>query len=221
MGSAHRRVGRKPFGLSAFEIIAALVTLAFFSAAMFYYLTTLGPEQNRLQNIESKLDALEADIIKVRAERDAPPPQNTSQEALDSLEAFKLKFLKPTSEGEIALYRDINALAAKHRAQLTSGIDMKRETGKQAGDQKKSKSKKDPLSEVYPQTVIRFTVEGQYAGLRTFLNELESNKQFIVINTVSLTEVEQSEGGERRGRSRSAASSGVSLSVEMTAYFKP
>ncbi len=225
MGAVRRRTQRKRLGLSVVEIIAILVTAAFFVAALYYYLTTLGPEQRRLQNFETRFNALETDLIKARAERDQPPSKDTNRNALDSLATFKEKHLKTVSQGEIALYRDINALAAKHHAQITSSIEMKREN--QEADVEKSEAKKseaknktDPLSAIYPQSEVNFTVAGQYADLRAFLNELEHNKQFIIIRSVTLTKVEQlEESAGRRGRGASGAA--LALSIEMSAYFQP
>ncbi len=225
MGRVRKRPARKRFGLSAVELIAILVTAAFTGVALYYYLTTLGPEQRRLQNIETRLNTLETELIKKRAERNQPTQTDTSQNALDSLATFKEKYLKTVSQGEIALYRDINALAAKHQVQITSNIEMKREN--QEADIEKSGTKKneaksntDPLAVVYPQSAINFAVAGQYASLRAFLNELEHNRQFIIIRSVTLTRVEQlEEGGGRRGRS--AQSGAIALSIEMSAYFQP
>ncbi|MEW6211425.1 MAG: hypothetical protein AB1631_23875, partial [Acidobacteriota bacterium] len=219
-----RRIRRKPLGLNAAEIVAILVTAAFAVAALYYYLTTLGPEQRRLQGFETKLNELETELIKARAERDQPPAGDTSRDALDSLADFKQKHLKTVSQGEIALYRDLNALAAKHQAQITSSIEMKRENqaklDKNEAKKKEAKSKADPLSTVYPQTAINFSVAGQYANLRAFLNELERNNQFIIIRSVALTKTEQVEEGGGRRR-RSADSGAITLAIEMSAYFHP
>jgi hypothetical protein len=220
-----RRTQRKPLGLNAAEIIAILVTAAFFVAALYYYFTTLGPEQRRLQNFETQLGALETELIKARAEIDQPPAIDTTREALDSLAAFKQKHLRTITQGEIALYRDINALAAKHQTQITSSIEMKRENQQEDSEKnqtkkKATKSKTDPLSVVYPQTSINFSVAGQYANLRAFLNELERNNQFIIIRSVALTKSEQlEEGGSRRRRGSEGGA--ITLAIEMSAYFHP
>lgn len=225
MGAVRKRYARKLLGLNAVEIIAILVTAAFCGVALYYYLTTLGPEQRRLQDFETRLNTLETDLIKKRAEKNQPPQTSVLKDALDSLATFKERYLKTVSQGEIALYRDINALAGKHQVQITSSIEMKREN--QEADSEKSgakkneaKSRTDPLSVVYPQSTINFTVAGQYASLRAFLNELEHNKQFIIIRSVGLTKVEQlEEGGGRRGRG--AQGGAIALSIEMSAYFQP
>jgi hypothetical protein len=209
-----------PFGLNATEILAALFTLALFGLALFYYMTTLGPHQSRLQREESRFNLLDTERIKLRAQASEPLPVDTTQEALESLEAFKIRHLRPISQGEIALYRDINALAARHKVQLASGIDMKREVASGDEEENVSKSKTDPFAAVYPHSVVNFTVAGQYGALRAFLSEMERNQQFIIINNVSLSQVEelQSEGTPRGGAAQQSA---IALSVEMTAYFRP
>lgn len=225
MGAARRRTHRKRLGLSAVEIIAIIVTAAFSVAALYYYLTTLGPEQRRLQNLETQFNTLETDLIKARAERNQPPQPDTSRNALDSLAIFKEKHLKTVSQGAIALYRDINALAGKHQAQITSNIEIKPENQeadveKSGAKKNEAKNKTDPLSTVYPQSEVNFTVAGQYTNLRAFLNELEHNKQFIIIRSVTLTKVEQLEESAGR-RTRGASGAALELSIEMSAYFQP
>ncbi|HEY7543882.1 MAG TPA: hypothetical protein VID27_03325 [Blastocatellia bacterium] len=214
--------------MSAVEIIAIVITAAFGGFALYYYFTTLGPEQRRLQTFETRLNTLETELIKARAEKNKPPQVDTTREALDSLATFKEKHLKTASQGTIALYSDINALAAKNQVQLTSGIKTEQENQEadsEASGSKKneSKSRTDPLSTVYPQTTFNFTVAGQYPNLRAFLNELEHNRQFIIVRSVSLTKMEQlEEGGSGSRRSRGSAQSGaIALSIEMSAYFQP
>ena len=81
------------------------------------------------------------------------------------------------------------------------------------------------MLDVFPKAEFAFTVVGQYADLRGFLNEIEHSKQFLVINSLGLTNVE-SKLGPRAGKGAAMAAGpgpagGISLSVGMTAYFRP
>jgi Tfp pilus assembly protein PilO len=77
---------------------------------------------------------------------------------------------------------------------------------------------------VYPGIAISLTVEGQYPNLRRFVQELESSKQFVIINSVELersTETTRSVATEEApAGGTTAAAALVSLRLEMTTYFQ-
>jgi hypothetical protein len=65
-------------------------------------------------------------------------------------------------------------------------------------------------------------VEGQYQNLRRFIQDIETNRQFVIINSVELeraTETNSSPAaeGESTGGPRAAL---VSLRLEMATYFQ-
>jgi hypothetical protein len=212
------RAARLPFGLSAGEIVSAGLVTILFLVVIFYYFTSLGPEKQRLEQLERQDAAQRAEIVGGASGSGTVSKGDTLKEALDSLESFKAARLKPNTQGEIALYKEINALAAKQGVKLASGIEMRREAVKEETDQKALKDNPKAALAIFPQTLIRFTVGGQYQNLRNFINELEHTKQFVIINAINLINVEEQEGG--RG-SRGVQVSGIALSIEMTAYFQP
>jgi Tfp pilus assembly protein PilO len=84
-----------------------------------------------------------------------------------------------------------------------------------------SRSANTKWQSVYPGIAISVTVEGQYQNLRRFVRELETDKQFIIINSVELersTEANNSavEGGSNPGGKNSL----VSLRLELSTYFQ-
>jgi hypothetical protein len=211
----------KPFGLSYPELISAVAVALFIVFVVTYYFTTLGPAQSEVNDLQKQLDSLkktEADLT-AHIQKPAEVQTDTGKAALESLEEFKSSRLKTLKTGRIALINDINALAKKHSVQLTSGIAMNLDTpDEKIEDDKKGGGKKGiSLSGVFPNLKARFTVAGDYAKLRAFVSELESNKQFMTINSLSLAAIK--EGGER-SRKR-AALSGIGLSIDLTAFFYP
>jgi hypothetical protein len=223
---ATRFKSAKPFGLSYAELISAVVVTMFCVLTLIYYMTTVSPLRSEVGGLQKQLDDLkkvEADMI---AKSQAKPETqiDLGKAALSSLEDFKSSRLKPISVGRIALINDINALAKKHAVQLSSGLDMNMDRGEvqTEEDRRGGKAKKpDKLVAVFPNLRLRFTVAGEYAKLRGFINELESNKQFITIDSLNLIAIRDNQGGEGRGRRRVATLSGIGLSIEMTAYFYP
>lgn len=213
----------KPFGLSYPELISAAVVLIFFIFVMTYYFTTLGPAQSEVSSLQRQLETLKQTEIEMTAKANKTVEVQTDlgKAALESLEGFKSSRLKAMTVGRIALINDINALARKHSVQLTSGIAMALDTADDIveSDGKGGEKKKGTnLLSVFPNLKARFTVAGEYAKLRSFVSELETNKQFLTIDSLGLAAIKQGEGERTRRR---AGASGIGLSIELTAFFYP
>lgn len=225
-----RQVGvrKLPFRLSVGEAVAIVLAAAVLVFAVAQYFSSLKPEQERLRKIEAELDAQQRNIIaNSPGGQPAASAEDQAKVALESLESFKGGHLKAFSSGRIVLINEINALAKKNNVSLTSGIEMGA-TGDEAegaADQSSearstSKRKKaDDLLNAFPSVSFRFTVFGQYSNVRTFINELEREKQFVVINSINLTN-QEARTASRRSRG-GEGSSGIMLSIEMSAYFQP
>jgi hypothetical protein len=217
-----RRVSRS-FGLSGPEIGAAIIALLAFVMAIYYYFTALSPEQARLRAQEQSLQRINAELATIGAAPTGPSGPN-AKDALSSLQTFKSEYLRPLSSGRIALLNEVNALAKINKVTLTSGIDMPLEKGAAKGDDADPKRKKrtEEMLNAFPHLDIHFTVFGQYQNLRAFINELERNKQFLVMKTVSLQMQEEKVGEGGGGRSRRAGlGSGLVLGIEAAVYFQP
>jgi len=216
-------------GLNLGEAIAVLIAAALLAWAAMQYFSSLRPEQDRLRTIEAELDAQQKSIIANAKLTGVPEPSAEDQAkiALETLETFKGGHLKSFSSGRIALIKQINALAKKNNVTLTSGIDMGANLGEsdaegRAASESKSPSKRkkaDDLLDAFPSVGFRFTVFGQYPNVRSLINELEQEKQFVVINSVNLTN-QEAKTASRRSRGGDGAS-GLMLTIEMAAYFQP
>ncbi|HKP13652.1 MAG TPA: hypothetical protein VJZ91_16145 [Blastocatellia bacterium] len=221
--TVRRRGARRPLGLSGPEVGAAIVALLAFTLAVYYYFTALSPEQARLRAQEQALQRINAELATTGTTGGGTKGPN-AKDALASLQAFKSEYLRPLSSGRIALLNEVNALAKKHGVALTSGIDMPLEKGAAKTDEGDSKRKKktEEVLNAFPRLDIHFTVFGQYANLRAFVNELEHNKQFLIMKTVSF-QLQEDKGGEGggRGRARAGLGSGLVLSIEASVYFQP
>ena len=224
-----RRVtaARLPLGLSSAELVIAVLVLLFFVVVVVYYFTSLRPEQARLERLQEDMKRAQSEIAAVAtpATLDASPAM-TVRAALESLQAFKSEHLRPLASGRIALINQINALAKKNSLTLTSGIDMPLEQAAEAADEDSSKRKKtENLFNIFPHMNMHFTVFGQYANVRAFINELEHNKQFLVIKSINISTQEEKTseggGGGRRGGRGGGGIAGLSLTVEAAAYFQP
>lgn len=218
-----------PLGLSPGEAIAILLAAAGLLFAVTQYFSSLRPQQERLQVLEAQLDAQQRSIIANATTTGTPEPnvEDQAKIALDSLETFKDTHLKPFSSGRIALIKEINALAKSNGVTLISGIDMGANLaesdaeGDKTSDSKGTtrRRKSDDLLNAFPSVGFRFTVFGQYSNVRSFINALEHEKQFVVINSINLTN-QEAKTSSRRARGGEGAS-GIMLAIEMSAYFQP
>ena len=219
-----------PFGLNAGELIAAVIGIALLVWVVVYYMTSLRPQQDRLRTLESEASLQQKSIL----DNAVPPatgvqkPADMAKDAVESLESFKNGHLKPFSSGRIDLIKEVNALAKKHSVTLTSGIDMggsldetAKATDKNGAKSAKNNSvvrkKSDEINGAFPSVSFRFTVFGQYSQIRSFISDLEREKQFLVINAINLSN-QEARATSRRGRE---GVSGIMLTIEMVAYFQP
>lgn len=134
-----------------------------------------------------------------------------------SLDSFETAGLVDANRGRMGLYDSLNTLIRKNGLRNTSGpsytplepIGSKTSPGSKAANTK--------WQSVYPGIAISVTVEGPYQNLRHFVRDIETSKQFIVINTVELERATESSGASESG---SSGNSLVSLRLEMTTYFQ-
>jgi hypothetical protein len=221
--TVRRRSASRSLGLSGPEIGAAIIALLAFVIALYYYFTALSPEQARLRAQEQSLQRINGELAATISAPTGPSGPN-AKDALASLQTFKTEYLRPLSSGRIALLNEVNALAKKHSVTLTSGIDMPLEKGAAKADDADTKRKKktEEVLNAFPHLDIHFTVFGQYQNLRAFVNELEHNKQFLVMKTVSLQMQEEKAGEGGGGRTRRGSlGSGLVLGIEAAVYFQP
>jgi hypothetical protein len=235
-----RRTERR-IGLSLIELIGVSLAVLSVILLVIYYFTALGKIRDRLSTVQQMSDQQQKTLIKNYSEptNKAEPESGPVRDPKESLEVFQSKWLKPMAPARIAVLDEINQLARKTNVRLTSGIELKSGEGEdqqknssdgtveRARSEKSSSRKKkaaDPL-DIFPKAQLGFSVLGQYAELRRFVNELEQSKQFIIIDRLSLNGADDKQsGGVRAGKGGPvgvAGVSGVSLAVSVTIYFHP
>ena len=213
-----RTLARRPFGLSPTELVVCALAVLFFVMVIVFYFTSVKPEQERLKRLEAEVakqeDLLIQSVKPLSSEN--VTSTDTSQDALSTLESFRGQHLKPMAQGRIDLIKEINALAKKSNVQLTSGIEMVAEKAQAGEDEKENSRAKsvEQLPSAFPRIAVHFEVAGQYVSLRSFINQLESSRNFVVIDAVNLTSLE--EQGPRGGQG-----GGLKLSLDLSAYFQP
>ena len=204
------------------EVLATLAALLLLSYVVYYYYATVRPARARLEQTKRRLD----DQTSVLS-REAHGASGESQAvqiglAKESLSSFVNAKLKPLQAGRRAVFDEINGLAKKHSVELTSGIQMERgEPSESEAAKKQTHETVADLVNAYPNLGMQFTVAGSYDGLRKLLHELERSQQFIVLDNITVTTVEPTEGHRSGRRAAPTGGQSITLSVGMRAYFRP
>jgi Tfp pilus assembly protein PilO len=202
-------------GLAGSLLILLLVVVA--------YLYFLSPARARLER---------AQLERARLQNQLRTSQDTVQRGLSteaivsgitqSLDAFENNGLLGATRGRMDIYDSLNQLMRKNGLRNTSGptytpldpAGTKTETGG-------TKATSSKWQSIYPGIAISVTVEGQYQNLRRFIREIETSKQFVVINSVELERATETNiAASADGGSVGTRSSLVSLRLDMATSFQ-
>ncbi len=203
-------------GLAGSLLILVLVIVA--------YLYFLLPARSRLEALRAERSLLQSQLRNSQEfVRQGQNTEATVQNITQSLEAFEGKRLVGANSGRMGLYDSLNQLIRKNGLRNTSGPTYVplAATGSKVGTAG-SRSGSTKWQSIYPGIAISLTVEGQYQNLRRFVRDLETNRQFVIINSVELersteTNSSPSADGSSTGGARGSL---VSLRLEMATYFQ-
>jgi hypothetical protein len=216
--------------MNVVEMVFLIAALLFVGFVAFFYFNRVQPLGSALTEREQQVRDLEAQILKLKKEKDKRTTQaSNAEKILDSLKGFE-NYLKPDERGTTQIINEIESLAKTH--QILSGDSTYRperadeplvdENGNPLPQQATSRDKKP---KIYPILGINTVVIGDYSNLRRFLSDLERSKQFLIINALTF------QGGDDKV-ARQLAKGGkqiqlspesipVSLGIEMDTYFQP
>ena len=171
------------------ETAAVSVAGIMLAGVIFAYFFMLLPARDEFRKREAERSQKQAQLADL---------QNTAQLAgtnaagtvdlMSSVDRFEASFLPLAINGNAALYQRLNELIRANGLRNTAGpqysslelidaskaakLQERRSTGKQPG--------------IFPGTYVTVTVEGNYASLRHFISELESTRQYLVINSIEI-----------------------------------
>jgi len=218
LGPRERRI----FGPA--ELIGLAGSLLILLLVVVSYLYFLLPANSRLVALQAQRSLLQSQLrdlqnVVQRGESTEASVQKINQ----SLDEFENEHLLGPDRGRMGLYDSLNVLIRKNGVRNTSGptyTPLESSTAKTSSTGSRSANTK--WQSVYPGIAISVTVEGQYQNLRRFIRDLETDKQFIIINSVELERSTETNNllpveGEPATGSRIPP---VSLRLEMTTYFQ-
>jgi hypothetical protein len=213
--------------------LAALLLLA----AIFAYLFLLVPQNSRKLALETEREELQrmlkATDVVIGERKDT---QTRVGEILTSLDRFEIDHLGQASSGAKTVYEELNRLIIKNHLRISGGINYTQlqetapgadanQTRRRTGEESAARV----VQSVFPGIGVSLTVEGNYANLRRFIRDIEADRQFVVVNTVELEGVTDSNAAsapvvspegvvsQPSDPSRGAL---VSLHLDMAAYFR-
>jgi Tfp pilus assembly protein PilO len=188
------------------------------------YLYFLLPARSRLNNLQSERSLLQSRLRNSEAVVSQGQSTNaTVQNITQSLDAFESNRLVGANSGRMSLYDALNQLIRKNGLRNTSGptyapLDPTGLKTNVSG----SRSVNTKWQSIYPGIAISLTVDGQYQNLRRFVRDIETNKQFVIINSVELERATETDSAAAVAGDPAAGarSSLVSLRLEMATYFQ-
>lgn len=205
------------------ELVALAGSFLILLLVIVAYLSFLAPARSKLANLQLERSRLQTQLRNSKeVVRHGQSTETTVQGIEQSLDAFENNHLLGASQGRMSLYDSLNLLIRKNGLRNTSGptyTPLEPSGKKSTGGSRSTNTK---WQSVYPGIAISLTVEGPYQNLRRFIREMESNKQFVIINSVELERsTETNSAAAAEGASTGGArSSLVSLRLEMATYFQ-
>jgi Tfp pilus assembly protein PilO len=178
------------FGLTGAAVLALITVFAYF----YFYL----PAQSRLTNAQQERDRLQAALrsSQVGFETDKSVTEKVN-EITASMKDFEGNYLSASATGRMSLYTTLNDLIKSNGLKNTAGpsyaplepIGTKSQVQATVTAEKQSHAK---WQTIYPGIEVSVTVEGPYQRVRHFVRDIESSRQFLIINEVELEGVTQS-----------------------------
>lgn len=216
-------------GLAGAAVMALLVVFAYF----YFYL----PASSRLASMELERTRLLAQRQAFGVQvRENESTRETVEKIDASLKEFESNWLPVSGTGRMSLYTVLNNLIKNNGLRNTAGptysslepIGTKQAVQPTITAEKQSNAK---WQSIYPGIAVSVTVEGPYQNVRHFVRDIESSRQFLIINAVELERVTQSGVQDQplpamqpgsRVPSPLAGSRGslVSLRVDLATYFQ-
>ena len=217
-------------------LAAALVLALFTLFAYFYFMI---PAQLRQKSLQDERVLVQAQVKGLQGNIGV---DTTAHNAVDriqkSLEDFESNRLAVSGTGRMSLYSELNDLMRSNGLRNTAGPSYSTlpplgtkmvQSAASTGQQSSAK-----WQTIYPGIAVTVTVEGAYQNIRHFVRDLETNREFLIINAVELEGVTQSGAAQDlaaplAGPGRSAApgtapsgtrSTMVSLRLDLATYFQ-
>lgn len=217
------RLGARGNMLGIAELIGLAASAVVLLVVVVSYIYFLVPSRSKLASLQLERSRLQTQL---RNSQEVVQGGRSTQETVtaiaQSLADFENQRLISSSKGRMELYDVINQLITKNGLRNTSGpsyTPLESIGSKTAAGATRSASTK--WQSAYPGISINLTLEGQYPNLRRFIRDIESNKQFIIINGIEIERATETKTAAFAEESASKLGTApVSLRLDLATYFQ-
>lgn len=176
-------------GLAGAALLALMTVFAYF----YFYL----PAQSRLDSALRERDLLQTQLRASQTGLDQDIGARTTVDQINaSLMDFESNWLAERSAGRMSLYTELNKLIRSNGLRNTSGpayatLDPlgTRNEVQPSASASQSNAK---WQTIYPGIAVTVTVEGPYHNVRHFVRDIETSREFLIVNAVEIEGVTQS-----------------------------
>lgn len=189
------------------EIAALGVAALLLLTAVLAYLFLYAPQRSRKLALEAERDELQRRLLTQQSSLgEGQDTQHRVGEILASLNRFEIDNLGQSSSGTKTVIEEMNRLIAKNGLRISGGVSFTQLQESVPGAEQNQSQRREEgalrvVQSVFPGIGVTLTVEGAYTNMRRFIRDIESDRQFVVIDAVELEGVTDSNA--------SSASSGV------------
>lgn len=199
------------------ELIGLGIASVLLLIAMFSYFYFLRPARESLRVVQASLMS-ELSLLQASGQglQEGASNQTTVAEIITSLREFETKHLPLQSEGQLAVVEELNTIIARNNLRydgITYAALDPTAAASSSGARNSSGNANARLQSVFPGFGLTVSVEGAYPNVRRFIHDLETSRQFLIINSVELEGVKNSEAG--------GSVTLVNLNLNIAAYFRP
>lgn len=235
---------RGALGLPEFAAVAAAALLLL--TTILAYLFLLVPARSSRESLKVERGDLERMLGSQRTNLDTgKDTQQRATDILSSLGRFEVDHLGLASSGTKTVVEELNRLILKNNLRISGGVNFRQLQESVPGSEDSTRARRRTSGDetgqrieqsIFPGIGVTLTVEGNYPNLRRFIRDIEADRQFVVVNTVELEGVTDSNAAEApapapvvpgaegavvapqpQTPSRNAL---VSLRLDMAAYFR-
>lgn len=170
------------------ETVAVAISGLVLLSIILSYFFVLQPARDEAKAREKQRAELQTQLsdLQKNAEKTKTDAQGTV-DLVSSVDRFEAAHMPSAVQGNAALYQRLNELIRANGLRNTTGPEYAPLETIPVGGKSSTKQQS-----VFPGTYVTVTVEGGYGNLRRFITDLETTRQFLVINSV---EIESNETG--------------------------
>jgi len=220
-------VSKGGWGRKEIAIVGVLAVMMIAIAG--YFVFFVSPEKSDALSRRKDLRNLEQQLLEAR-DRYGKITSTEEQVArlIGSADRFESEYLPNGLVGKTALYQRVNNLISSNGLINTAGpsyreLDSNNQNREPSDEQGEETTAR--LRSIFPGVLVSVTVEGSYPQARSFLRQLETSEQFIVISSVALEPSDRTQAASQSVEVPSVPKAKprgefVSLKIEFAAYFR-